>query len=86
MFALFINAAILILSAAAFHGKQEVAELEKAGLGDDYRRACYFDAFHMKLWNPSAPDVVALHPTDRPESTRKVQGNRIKMPAVLWRL
>jgi manganese transport protein len=30
MFALFINAAILILSAAAFHGKQEVAELEKA--------------------------------------------------------
>ena len=63
-----------------------VAELEKAGLGDDYRRACYFDAFHMKLWNPSAPDVVALHPTDRPESTRKVQGNRIKMPAVLWRL
>ncbi len=30
MFALFINAAILILSAASFHGKQEVAELEKA--------------------------------------------------------
>ena len=30
MFALFINAAILILSAAAFHGRHEVAELEKA--------------------------------------------------------
>jgi len=30
MFALFINAAILILSSAAFHGRQEVAELEKA--------------------------------------------------------
>jgi len=30
MFALFINAAILILSAASFHGRQEVAELEKA--------------------------------------------------------
>src|SRR6185436_19065308 len=30
MFALFINAAILILSAATFHGRQEVAELEKA--------------------------------------------------------
>lgn len=30
MFALFINAAILILSAAAFHGKQEVAEIETA--------------------------------------------------------
>jgi manganese transport protein len=30
MFALFINAAILILSAATFHGKQEVAELEEA--------------------------------------------------------
>jgi len=49
-----------------------VAELEKAGLGDDYRRACYFDAFYMKLWSPSEPDVIALHPTDRPESTRKV--------------
>ena len=30
MFALFINAAILILSAAAFHQKHEVAELEQA--------------------------------------------------------
>ena len=30
MFALFINAAILILSAAAFHGRHEVGELEKA--------------------------------------------------------
>ena len=30
MFALFINAAILILSAAAFHGKEHVAELERA--------------------------------------------------------
>ena len=49
-----------------------VAELEKAGLGDDYRRACYFDAFYMKLWSPSALDAVALHPADRPESTRKV--------------
>ena len=49
-----------------------VGELEKSGLGDDYRRACYFDAFYMKLWSPFVPDVVALHPTDRPESTRKV--------------
>ena len=30
MFALFINAAILILSAATFHGRHEVAELERA--------------------------------------------------------
>jgi manganese transport protein len=30
MFALFINAAILIVSAATFHGRQEVAQLEEA--------------------------------------------------------
>jgi CRISPR-associated endonuclease Csn1 len=41
-------------------------------LGDDFKRACYFDAWHMKLWNPTDPKRVELHSMERPESTQKV--------------
>lgn len=46
--------------------------LNHEGLTDSYRRACYFDAWHMKLWNPSHPDQIESNPKERPESTRKV--------------
>jgi CRISPR-associated endonuclease Csn1 len=45
---------------------------EVAKLGDAYKRACYFDAWHMKLWNPANPKHVELHSSERPESTQKV--------------
>ena len=45
---------------------------EVTKLGDDYKQACYFDAWHMKLWNPANPKHIELHPVERPESTRKV--------------
>jgi CRISPR-associated endonuclease Csn1 len=52
--------------------KDFVRAVKEAGLDETYLRACYFDAWHMKLWNPATPMVTHLQPTERPESTRKV--------------
>ncbi len=43
-----------------------------AKIGTHFQRACYFDAWHMKLWNPAKPKEISLHPTERQESTQKV--------------
>ena len=45
---------------------------EVAKLGDAFKRACYFDAWHMKLWNPANPKHIELRSDERPESTQKV--------------
>ena len=49
-----------------------LAALNAAGLGDDYQRPCYFDAWHMKLWEPAKPTEWSRRPASRPESTQKV--------------
>ena len=46
--------------------------LDAAKLGNEYRRACYFDAEQMQLWNPAQSKQVALYATERPESTRNI--------------
>ena len=52
--------------------KDFVNAVKDAGLAETYLRACYFDAWHMKLWKPTEPTVTHLQPTERPKSTRKV--------------
>ena len=46
--------------------------LDAAKLGNEYCRACYFDAEQVQLWNPAQPKQVALYATERPESTRNI--------------
>jgi CRISPR-associated endonuclease Csn1 len=49
-----------------------LAALQAAGLDETYHRPCYFDAFHMKLWNPADAEKIHARSTERPQSTQKV--------------
>jgi CRISPR-associated endonuclease Csn1 len=49
------------------------AMLKEKSLGEEFHRPCYYDAYHLKLWNPERPtELSANRLVSAPNSTQQV--------------